>query len=128
MNKALTDAVSNIDAAHGWMAAHSPIRAHVFVMGLLFGTALVVGYALLPGDSERIAMLERDGKTREARQILEAGFGNGDRRQRTLFQLQGLYESAGNLPKTREMLELLAERRPRDTAVQRHRGQFYKQT
>ena len=128
MNKALTDAVSNIDAAHGWMAAHSPIRAHVFVMGLLFGTALVVGYALLPGDSERIAMLERDGKTREARQILEAGFGNGDRRQRTLFQLQGLYESAGNLPKTREMLELLAERRPRDTAVQRQLGQFYKQT
>ena len=80
-------AVSTIDALPGWVAARSPIRAHSFVMGLLFCAAVVVGFGLLPGDSERIAMLERDGKTREAREILEHGFANGDRRQRTLFQL-----------------------------------------
>jgi hypothetical protein len=109
-------------------ASRSPLRAHVFFMSLLFGSALAVGYALLPGDSERIAMLERDGKTREARQILEARYTAGDRRQRTIFQLQGLYESGGNLSKTRETLELLAQQRPRDANVQRQLGLFYKQT
>lgn len=116
------------DAMGHQYGRQSPLRAHVFVMSLLFGAALAVAYILLPGDGERIAMLERDGKTREARLILEGTFNAGDRRQRTLFQLEGLYEQSGNLPKTRQMLELLGALRPRDGAVQRQLGQFYRQT
>ena len=107
---------------------HSPVRAHIFVMTLLFSTALIVGYVLLPGDSERIAMLERDGKTTEARSILESEFAAGDRRQRTLFLLEGLYEQAGDLSRARAMLELLAKLRPTDTALQKQLGTFYKLT
>lgn len=117
-----------LDTAQVAMAARSPVRAHIFVMALLFTAAAVVGYVLLPGDAERIAMLERDGKTIEARQILEQQFNAGDRRQRTLFLLEGLYEQSGNLPKAGQTLELLAEQRPRDANVQRQLGQFYKLT
>ena len=119
---------SRLDQIPARIAARAPVRAHTFVMGLLFCAAAVVGFYLLPGDSERIAMLERDGKTREARAILETSFANGDRSPHTLFQLQGLYESSGDLPKARQMLELLAEERPRDASVQRQLGLFYKQT
>jgi tetratricopeptide (TPR) repeat protein len=121
-------AAQTVDAVTSWIEERSPIRAHSFVMGLFFCTAVVIAYGLLPGDSERIAMLERDGKTSEARQILEASFKNGDRRQRTLFLLQSLYETSGDVPKSLQMLELLAESRPRDVAVQRQLGLFYKQT
>lgn len=124
----LSQVIGAIDRWQRAMSKLSPVRAHVFVMSLLFSAAVVVGYVLLPGDSERIAMLERDGKTGEARQILEAKFRNGDRGQRTLFLLQGLYEQAGDLPKTREMLELLAGLRPRDGQLLRQLGQFYKTT
>jgi len=117
-----------LNAAQGTIAARSPFRAHVFVMGLLFAAAAVVGYVLLPGDAERIAMLERDGKTIEARQILEQKFNAGDRGQRTLFQLESLYEQSGNIPKAGQTLELLAQQRPRDANVQRQLGQFYKLT
>ena len=91
--------LERIDGAHRWIQAASPVRAHVFVMGLLFVSALIAAALLLPGDSERIAMLERDGKTFEARQILEQRFKAGDQRQHTLFQLEGLYEQSGNLAK-----------------------------
>ncbi len=104
------------------------LKPHALVMGLLFLAALGVAYMLLPGDSERIAMLERDGKSREALSILQGRFAGGDRSQRTLFQLQALYESAGDLPRARQTLEQLAQSRPRDLAIQRQLGAFYKQT
>ena len=125
---AFVNPLERIDNAHRWIQAASPIRAHVFVMGLLFASAVIAGVLLLPGDSERIAMLERDGKTAEARQILETRFRAGDQRQHTLFQLQSLYEQSGDLSKTRQMLELLAKLRPRDLSLQRQLGLFYKQT
>jgi thioredoxin-like negative regulator of GroEL len=103
-------------------------KPHAVVMALLFLAALGVAYVLLPGDSERIAMLERDGKSREALTILQSRFNVGDRSQRTLYQLQSLYESAGDLPRTRQTLEQLAKSRPRDLAIQRQLGAFYKQT
>ena len=104
------------------------MRAHGLIMGLLFCSGLVVAFWLLPGEGERIAMLERDGKTREARAILEADFAAGDRRQRTLFQLEGLYEQAGDLPQARRMFELLTVERPKDAAIQHQYGIFLRQT
>lgn len=117
-----------LETAQQEFGRRSPLRAHIFVMGLLFLAAVIVGYTMLPGDAERIAMLERDGKTAEARQILEQQFANGDRRQRTLYLLEGLYEQSGNLPKARQTLELLAQQRPRDANLQRQLGQFYRVT
>lgn len=103
-------------------------RPQMVAMSAVFLAAVVAGWLLLPGEAERIAMLERDGKDREALTILEQQFAAGDRRQRTLYQLQRLYEMLGDLPKAREMLEALGEARPRDAAVQRQLANFYRQT
>jgi hypothetical protein len=103
-------------------------EAHVLVLSLLFLGALVTGWLVLPGEDERIAALERDGQMQRALQLLEAQFAHGDRRQRTLFQLQRFYDYYGNVEKSRQMLEMLAALRPRDAYVQRQLAQFYKQS
>jgi hypothetical protein len=97
-------------------------------MALLFLGALVAGYLMLPGERERIAMLERDGKTRLALQALERRFNAGDRSQHTLYQMQELYELFGEVDKARGTLEMLAQLRPRDAQVQRRLASLYKQT
>lgn len=108
--------------------ARLSFQPHAIVMTVLFSGALLLGYLLLPGESERVAMLERDGKYREALKIMQARFDSGDRRQRTLFELQRLQEHFGDLAKVRQTLELFAAERPRDAAAQRQLAQFYKQT
>ncbi len=104
------------------------IEPHMVIMGLVFASALVVGYMLLPGENERVAMLERDGKNLQALGILEARFDAGDRRARTLYQLVGLYEQFGQIPRLKTTLEALAEARPRDVQVRRRLAQFYSAT
>ncbi len=104
------------------------LRPHLLIMVVVFVGALGVGYLLLPDDNERIAMLERDGHDGQALQLLEQRFARGDRKQRTLFQLQSLYEEKGDLPKARQMLVLLAAARPRDANVQRRLAEFYRAT
>ncbi|MEZ5857341.1 MAG: hypothetical protein R3D67_22385 [Hyphomicrobiaceae bacterium] len=104
------------------------VKPHLLIMVVVFFGALGVGYLLLPDDNERIAMLERDGHDGQALQLLEQRFANGDRKQRTLFQLQNLYEEKGDLPKARQMLVLLAAARPRDANVQRRLAEFYRST
>jgi hypothetical protein len=103
-------------------------EGHALVLSLLFVGALATGWLVLPGEDERIAALERDGQMQRALQLLEAQFAHGDRRQRTLFQLQHFYDYYGNVEKSRQMLEMLAALRPRDAYVQRQLAQFYKQT
>ncbi|MGE0699342.1 MAG: tetratricopeptide repeat protein [Hyphomicrobiaceae bacterium] len=98
------------------------------IMALAFAGAILVGYLLLPDDNERIAMLERDGHDRQALEILEQRFAAGDRSQRTLFQLQSLYEQKGDLPRARSTLEILAAARPRDANLQRHLSELYRTT
>ena len=104
------------------------LSPHLIVMSLAFVGALLVGYLLLPDDNERIAMLERDGHTREALERLEHRFAAGDRSQRTLFQLQNLYEEKGDIQRAGTMLALLAAARPRDLNVLRHLSEFYRMT
>ncbi len=104
------------------------VRPHTVIMMVVFLGALVVGYLLLPGANERIAMLEQDGHNQQAMAMLERRFAAGDRSQRTLFQLQRLYEQAGDITRAGQLLEMLAELRPRDANIQRRLGQFYKQT
>ena len=109
--------------AFGWLSNH----AHAFVMALLFVGASVLGWSLLPGEDERIAALERDGQTRRALELLQGRFDRGDRRQRTLVQLQRFYEYYGDTNKMRAVLELLALQRPRDLYVQRQLSKLYRQ-
>ena len=108
---------------HRWM-----LPARSIVMATMFLGAIVLAWAILPGDVERIAMLERDGKGRQVLAILERRFADGDRSQRTLYQLQQHYEHFGDLAKSRTMLETLAAQRPNDVQVQRRLALFYKQT
>ena len=51
------------------------VKPHLVIMVTLFAGAAVVGVLLLPGENERVAMLERDGSNRAALALLEARFG-----------------------------------------------------
>jgi tetratricopeptide (TPR) repeat protein len=110
---------------------HLPVPAiasHWIVMSILFVGALGLGYELLPGQVQRVAMLERDGQSQQARAMLERSYQAGDRSFRTLYQLQGLYEQFGQIDKAGELLRILIERNPRDANVQRRAITFYKMT
>ena len=104
------------------------LNQHLVIMLVLFAGALGIGYTLLPGRAERIAMLERDGQTIPALAILEKNVQQGDRNVPTLYQLEGFYETFGQLDKAKEVLALLAEQAPRDLSIQRRLATFYKQT
>jgi tetratricopeptide (TPR) repeat protein len=104
------------------------IPPYWLLMGVLFSGALGIGYELLPGQVERIAMLERDGQAVQARDILERNFERGDRSARTLYQLEALYEHFGQLDKAQTVLKHLLDTRPRDPNVQKRAAQFFKQT
>lgn len=109
-----------------------PIRPRIeprtVLMLTLFVGSLLLAWAILPGQTERIAMLERDGRGREALALLERNFAEGDRSARTLFQLQHHYEEFGDLDNARKMLEMLTELRPRDTQALRRLALFYRHT
>lgn len=111
-----------------WPALADYFSPHLLVMGAVFIGAVLVGYLLLPDANERIAMLERDGHDDQALEILQSRYASGDRSQRTLFQLQSLYEERGDIGRAQTMLELLAQARPRDANVQRHLAEFYRST
>lgn len=104
------------------------LKPHLIVMLILFAGAAIAGVLLLPGDAERIAMLERDGSNERALKLLEQSFAAGDRSQRTLYQLEHLYAHFGDLAKSRAMLELLVAARPRDLELQRRAVRFYRDT
>ncbi len=104
------------------------LRPHLVLMLVLFVGAAIAGFVLLPGDAERVAMLERDGNNVRAQELLERRYAKGDRSQRTLYQLEQLYQHFGDLPKARQMLELLAAGRPNDIVLQRRLVRFYRDT
>lgn len=103
-------------------------KPHLVVMLVIFAGAAVSGALLLPGDAERVAMLERDGDNMRALELLERHYKSGNRSQRTLYQLEQLYQHFGKLDKARLMLEKLAESRPRDLVLQRRLVKFYRDT
>jgi len=96
------------------------------VLLAVFAVALGSGWSMLPGESERIAMLERDGHSREALEILENDYESGDRGTRSLRQMLALYEDQGNVAKAREILETLVTQRPRDAALRDRLSKFYR--
>jgi len=106
-----------------WLAG----RAHVLVMAVLFIGGLTAGYFMLPGISEKVAALEKDGQFRLALRTLEQQYDQGDRRQRTLFQMHRLYEQFGDIAGARRVLEQLVEQRPRDINLNRQLAALYRQ-
>ena len=102
-------------------------HAHRVVMAVLFGGALVAGYNMLPGVSEKVAALEKDGQFRLALRTLEQQYDQGDRRQRTLFQMHRLYEQFGEIAGARRVLEQLVEQRPRDLNLNRQLAALLRQ-
>ncbi|MEQ1716063.1 MAG: hypothetical protein ABL907_08790 [Hyphomicrobium sp.] len=111
---------------HPRAAVAGLMKPHRALMALVFTVALAAGWSMLPGDSELIAMLERDGHSREALGILEGGYAKGDRRYRTLHQMLALYENEGNTIKAREVMEQMVAQRPRDPALRDRLARFYR--
>lgn len=109
-------------------ATTSGLRAYRIVLTSIFLGSLAVGYFILPGQNERVAMLERDGHSREALTILEDLHSAGDRRYNTLLQMQELYEQQGNLAKARQFLEEMVAERPRDAQLRKKLAKFYRDT
>lgn len=104
------------------------LRSYRIVLAAIFAAAIAVGWFILPGQNERVAMLERDGHSHEALSILEKLFGSGDRRYNTLLQMQQLYEQEGNIPKARQFLEDMVAERPRDPVLRKRLAHFYRDT
>lgn len=115
----------------GFMRAAALVPAfkpyHV-VMSLVFAVALAAGWSMLPDDNEIIAMLERDGHSREALKILEDDYRKGDRRYRTLHQMLSLLEDEGKTGLARDVLEQMVQQRPRDAALRDRLAEFYRST
>jgi tetratricopeptide (TPR) repeat protein len=101
-------------------------RPDRLIMAVVFACSIAAGWAMLPGENERVAMLERDGHSREALSILEQDVAAGDKRYRTLHQVLALYESEGNIAKARSVLETMSAVRPRDAVLKRRLAQFYR--
>lgn len=104
------------------------VPAHWLIMGTLFVGALGIGFALLPGQVQRVAMLERDGQAHEALELLEKSYSDGSHDIRSLMQIEQLYEQQGQLDKARAVLAELVERQPRDANVLKRGALFYKMT
>jgi hypothetical protein len=104
----------------------SPARPDRWIMATIFASSIAAGWAMLPGNNERVAMLERDGHSREALAILEQEVAGGDKGYRTLHQILALYENEGNVAKARSILEDMTRERPRDSVLKRRLVQFYK--
>jgi hypothetical protein len=103
-----------------------PDRPDRIVMVTVFACSIAAGWAMLPGENERVAMLERDGHSREALTILEQQVTGGDKRYRTLHQLLALYENEGNISKARSVIEQMSTERPSDPILKRRLAKFYK--
>jgi tetratricopeptide (TPR) repeat protein len=84
-----------------------------FVIALL-ALAPAAGYFLLPGEDERISMLLREGRHREAAATLEQRLATGDSNPQLLASLARATEAAGNIPGAIELMKKFVGQRPRD--------------
>ena len=110
----------------GIEAIRSALMPHRLLMAAVFAGAIGAGWMMLPGDGERVAMLEQDGHAREALAVLEHRFNSGDRSYRTLYQMQGLYEEQGDVAKAQSLLEEMSRQRPWDSALKSRLADFFK--
>ena len=120
----MTTALSSLAEKNWPPGAGAWVRPHRLVLALVYCAALGAAYVMLPGQNQRIAMLERDGHTREAMTILEQSQANGDTTYQTQTQLLNLYENEGQLDKFRTVLSGLIKDNPRDVTLINRQIQF----
>lgn len=100
------------------------LARYVFLAVVSLG-ALVAASKLAPGDLERLAMLERDGRHEQARDELQRLYESGERNPRMMLRLYNLKVRFGEVDGARTVLEEYARLRPTDTEAQNGLIRFY---
>jgi hypothetical protein len=92
------------------------VKAHRILIVFLVVVVPFVTYLLLPGFEERLAMLMREGQSREVAAELEQHVAAGDKRPTILATLGRAYqaEASGKLGRAIEIMETYVSLRPRD--------------
>jgi tetratricopeptide (TPR) repeat protein len=88
-------------------------------------SAAIIGYVMIPGESEKIAMLVRDGHAELALQRANELVAGGDREPTLLLQAFMLNERAGEYGRAVEMLDAYMEQRPDDAAAWRKAAEAF---
>jgi tetratricopeptide (TPR) repeat protein len=89
----------------------------------LFALAAATNFA--PGDLERLAMLERDGRHEQTMGELQRRYDEGDRNPRMMLRLHNLKIRFGQVDEARVVLEEYARGRPADPEAQIGLIRFY---
>jgi hypothetical protein len=103
------------------------IRRYAFLALITLG-ASSAAYSLLPGDHERMAMLERDGRHEDAMAELGRQYDAGRRDSRTVLALYNLKVRFGEIGGAQRVIEEYARDRPRDVQAQLGLVRFYQTT
>ena len=89
--------------------------------------AIWAAVALIPGDLERVAMFERDGRYSEALSELQRQYDSGRRGPGALIELYKLHVRFGDIDAAQKYLEEFSRTRPQDLQTQIALLKFYKQ-
>jgi tetratricopeptide (TPR) repeat protein len=90
--------------------------------------AAVGGYFMVPGESEQIAMLVRDGQQELALKRANDLFARGVREPRLLLQAFLLNQRAGEYDRATEILNAYSKQRPDDAAAWREVAEAFEQS
>jgi tetratricopeptide (TPR) repeat protein len=100
------------------------LARYLFLAIIALG-ALAAAVKLAPGDLERLAMLERDGRYEQAMGELQQLYADGQRGPQLMLRLFNLKVRFGQVDEAREILEAYAKLRPSDTEAQIGLIRFY---
>ena len=100
------------------------LARYLFLAVVALG-ALIAAVKLAPGDLERLAMLERDGRHEQAMDELQQLYAEGNRGPQLMLRLFNLKIRFGRVDDARQILEEYARLRPND--IEAHIGliRFY---
>ena len=100
------------------------LARYVFLAVIALGS-LAAAANLAPGNLERLAMLERDGRNEQAMIELQSLFDAGERHPQVLLRLYNLKTRFGLVDDARVVLEEYAKQRPNDIEAQTGLVRFY---
>jgi Flp pilus assembly protein TadD len=100
------------------------LARYLFLAVIALG-ALVAAVKLAPGDLERLAMLERDGRHEQAMGELQQLYSEGQRGPELMRRLFNLEIRFGLVDEARQVLEEYARLRPSDSEAQMGLIRFY---
>ncbi len=100
------------------------LARYLFLAVIALG-ALIAAVKLAPGDLERLAMLERDGRNEQAMDELQQLYAEGQRGPQLMLRLYNLKIRFGLLDDAKQVLEEYARLRPSDVEAQMGLIRFY---